>query len=156
MLRIRKIGILRFKKFITLFEFVVLVYRLEVHWPHVVQLCSKVGDNLFQVRGGELLFRGPHAPAGVDFGAFAEILLRVGLSDGRFVGGGTDECTRSARASRIISIRALFQLSAQNFFERRLIARKSSKIDLVAAGNMPEEIVDLHLELRFSDLPLCA
>jgi len=87
------------------------------------------------------MIRGAHAPSRAEFGALAELLCgRAGIGAflsivtlGLLVGEGADECTRGACAPRIICVRALLQLRAQNFFECGLISRKSTKIDLVAA-----------------------
>src|SRR5262249_4710106 len=47
-------------------------------------------------------------------------------------------------------------LRAHNFFERCLVWRELAKIDMIAAGNVPDNIVDVHLQLGFAHLSLCA
>src|SRR5262249_11829248 len=126
-LRIRKIGVLRFKEFVTLLEFVVLVYRLEVHRSHVVQLCSKVGDKFLRIWRGELR-RAWRRRA----------------------------CPELVEGSSALQFLVALYLCSQRLFKRRCVGCELAKIDLVTAGNVPEEIVDLHLELRFPDLCLCA
>ena len=52
--RIGKVIVLRFEKLVSLFQFVVLVNSVQVHWPHVIELRSKVANKLFDIRRGEL------------------------------------------------------------------------------------------------------
>ena len=67
--RIREIGVLRFEKFVTLVEFIILVDSVQIYGTHVVQLGSEFGDNFFQIRWGQLLFRRNHAFSRVDSNA---------------------------------------------------------------------------------------
>src|SRR5262249_3546383 len=46
--RIREIRVLRFEKFVTLLKFVVLVDSIQIYRTHIVELCSKIGDQLLQ------------------------------------------------------------------------------------------------------------
>src|SRR5206468_9988881 len=52
--RIGKVIVLRFEKLVSLFQFVVLVNSVQVNWPHVIELRSKVANKLFDIRRGEL------------------------------------------------------------------------------------------------------
>src|SRR5207244_3527915 len=51
--RIRKIGVLRLEKFVTLLKFVVLVDSVQIYRTHVVQLAPKFHDEFFQIDLGK-------------------------------------------------------------------------------------------------------
>ncbi len=81
-------------------------------------------------------------------------VLRSAITFSRFGGASSGE-SGVAGSSALQFLVALY-LRSQRLFERRFIECEAAKIDLVAAGNMREKIVDLHLKLRLPDLPLCA
>ena len=67
------------------------------------------------------------------------------------------ELRRARRCrSSVLELFFALELCTQNFFQCGLISRKPAKINLVTARNVRDEVVDLHLQLRFAHLPLCA
>ena len=104
--RICQVSILRFEKFVSLFQLIVFMNSVEVHRTHVVELGAKIGNQFLKICFCKL-----------------DRVLRTRWRIRAFV----------AICGIRVAVDPPFRLNPQNFLKRRLINCKLAKIDVIAA-----------------------